>query len=44
MAVKNKLNGLEKPKGIILSYEPWDQLGFYTTSMKKKRFEIKNYF
>ena len=24
MAIKNKLNGLEKPKGIIVSYEPWD--------------------
>ena len=38
MAIKYKLNGLEKPKGVILSYESWEQLGFYTTSMKKKRF------
>ena len=44
IAVKNKLNGLEKPKGVIVSYEPWDKLDFYTTSLKKKRFEIKNYF
>ncbi len=44
MAKQNKLNGLEKPKKVILSFEPWDQLGFYTTSLKKKRFEIRNYF
>lgn len=44
MAIKSKLNGLEKPKKIIISYENWNELGFYTTSLKKKRFEIKNYF
>lgn len=37
MRVKNKFNGLERLKDIIITNEDWQNNGLLTTTMKKKR-------
>jgi len=44
VANENKLNGLEKIKGVILEGTNWGELDLITPSFKKKRNKLKSYY
>ena len=41
---ENKLNSLEKIKGLIIDTTPWADLDLITNTFKKKRIDLKNYY
>lgn len=44
MSFDHKFNGLERIKGLLIVSDNWEQLGFYTTTVKKKRNIIRDYY
>lgn len=44
MSFEHKFNGLERIKGLLIVSDNWEQKGFYTATVKKKRNVIRDYY